>query len=143
LLINDILDRVNRKLAGEILSYDDIQIHLDSVIDDINAKLSSKFPAFSEFIQPTYAQYPNYNFFPDKYIRSVVCLGAAYYFYQTDEEGATSAIEYQKTYANNLFLMQRDYSSLVPVEYQDQEQGYMDDPDPYPEDIVQSIWGDI
>lgn len=144
LTINDILNNVNTRLAGEMLSYDELKVHLDAVIDDINAKLSSKFPAFSEFSAAKYPQYPNYDFFPNKFIRSVVCVGAAYKFYLTDEEGSTTAVEYGKEYAMNLFIMQRDYSNLVPEEYQDYEQGFLIDPNASTTtDVVDLIWGDI
>jgi hypothetical protein len=120
-------------------------VHLDAAIDDINAKLSSKFPAFSEFTQAKYPQYPDYNFFPDRFIRSVVCSGAAYKFYVTDEEGAQTAPSYMKDYNDNLFVMQRDFSDRIPEEFQDFEQGAMIDPtinmDNY--NVTQLIWGDI
>jgi hypothetical protein len=143
LQLNDIVNRVNKLLAGELLSFDELKEHLDSVIDDINAKLSSKFPVFTEFNVSDYPEYPNYNLFPDRYIRSVVCLGAAYYFYITDEEGAASAPEYLKQYTYNLFLMQRDYSDKIPEEYRDFETGYFTDPAAAVPDIVDQIWGDI
>lgn len=125
--INAILNNVNSLLAGELLTYDEVKVHLDAVVDDINAKLSSKFPAFSEFTAVEYPQYPNYNFFPDKFIRNVVCVGAAYKFYLTDEEGALTAESYSYMYKDNLFVMQRDHSIKVPEEFQDLEQGFLVD----------------
>jgi hypothetical protein len=143
--LTDILNRVNKKLAGELLSYDEIKDYLDDVVDEINSKLSSKFPAFSDFTAQTYPQFPDYNFFPDNYIRSVVVIGAAFKFYVTDEEGAMTAQKYELTYNNNLFLMQRDYTELVPEEYRNYETGYMIDPNVITTetDIVDAIWGDI
>jgi hypothetical protein len=128
--LNLITDRVNQLLAGENLSYSELTIHLDTVIDDINHELNSTFPAFSEFTALTHAgQYPDYNFFPNNYLRSVVCLGAAYYFYLTDEEGSQVAIQYSYKYKDALFLMQRDYSNKVPLAYQATEQGYLETPE--------------
>jgi hypothetical protein len=101
--------------------YNELVVHLDSVIDDINARLNSTFPAFSEFNNTDHPQYPDYNFFPDKYIRSVIVPGAAYKFYVMDAEASTSAPEYQKEYYTNLFYMERDYLELVPEEFQAQE----------------------
>ena len=98
------------------------------MIDTINSTLSTKFPVFSEFTAAAYPQYPNYNFFPDKYIRSVVCLGAARNFYMTDEEGALSVPAYEQQFQQNLFLMLRDYSELVPEEYRDYDRGALIDP---------------
>lgn len=124
--INVIINRINLKLAGENLALWDLEVHLDAVIDDINAALNSKFPAFSEFTATLYPSgnnsghvYPNYTFFPEKYIRTVVIPGAAYKFYVTDEEGAFIAPSYQKEYQEGLFLMQRDYRHKVPPLYQD------------------------
>jgi parallel beta-helix repeat protein len=121
--LNAILKCVNDKLAGEQLPYESLRTHLDDVIDTINSTLSTKFPVFSEFTAAAYPQYPNYNFFPDKYIRSVVCLGAARNFYLTDEEGALSVPAYEQQFQHNLFLMLRDYSELVPEEYRDYDRG--------------------
>lgn len=125
--LNTIVTFINTKLAGELLTYDELKIHMDSVVDDINDKLNSTFPAFSEFDASTYEQYPNYNFFPDRYIRTVVVAGAAYKWFVTDEEGMLSAEAYQYDYSNALFIMQRDYSNSVPSEYQAQYQGYVRD----------------
>ena len=86
--INEIVSRTNEKLAGETLMYSQLEVFFDEVIDDINAKLNSKFPAFSEFFDSSKLNSnEEYNCFPDKYIRTVVVVGAAYKFYCTDEEG--------------------------------------------------------
>jgi hypothetical protein len=144
LKINDILNNVNARLAGELLSFDELKVHLDAVIDDINARLSSKFPAFSEFNAVDFPQYPNYDLFPDRFIRSVVCAGAAYKFYLTDEEGALTAEAYSYEYKDGLFIMQRDYSERVPEKYKDYEQGYLSDPASAGEyNLPQMIWGDL
>lgn len=117
--INKIVASVNRKLAGEILTFSSLSMHLDAVIDDINNQLDSTFPTFSEFTQAAYPEkYPNYDFFPDKYIRGTVIVGAAYKFYVTDEEGNASAEQYGYDYREGLFLMLRDYLELVPEEFQ-------------------------
>jgi hypothetical protein len=127
--LNSIINLINDKLAGESLTYAELQTHLDSTIDDINDRLNATFPAFSEFDSATYTQYPNYNFFPERYIRTVVVAGAAFKFYITDEEGAPSAPAYELDYQNALFVMARDYSNSVPSEYQAQYTGYVKDDD--------------
>ena len=127
--INQIVRFVNDKLAGEMLMYDQLLIHLDSVIDDINTALNANFPAFSEFTSDLFPKYPNYNFFPDKYIRSVVVVGAAYKFYSTDEEGAQVAPEYGYQYRDNLFYMVRDYSMNVPEMFQAKNPGMLITPE--------------
>ena len=105
---------VNSYLAGELLTITQMTPFLDKAIDDINDRLNTNYPAISEFNANDFSQYPNYDFFPDNYIRTVVAFGAAYYFYVTDEEGANSAPIYQMKYADALFKMERDYLPLVP-----------------------------
>jgi len=116
--IHDIVDRINKALAGEALEYHEIEPFLDEVIDDINAKLNSRFPVFSEFTVQAYPGfYPNYAFFPEEYIRKVVIKGAAFKFYTMDEEGMQAAAMYGYDYTNALFEMLRDYVDLVPYQF--------------------------
>jgi hypothetical protein len=122
--ISEIVQRVNDKLAGELLTFDALKIHLDSVIDDINSKLCSCYPTFSEFTSANYPErYPDYNFFPEKYIRGVVIPGAAYKFFVTDEEGIFTAQQYKFDYSDAIFVMERDFMELVPEEFQTNETG--------------------
>lgn len=111
--INNIIKNVNASLAGEMLSYSQLVLFLDKAIDDINTRLNTAFPVFSELPEDA----TEYTAIPDKYIRSVVIPGAAYYFYTMDEEGAPVASEYFRQYENNLFYMTRDYLMLIPDEY--------------------------
>lgn len=67
-----------------------------------------------------------YDVIPDKYLRSVVALGTALYFYEADEEGEQIAIDYQQRYEQQLFYMVRDYHMLVPPEFQNNTGGYID-----------------
>lgn len=67
-----------------------------------------------------------YDAIPDKYLRSVVALGTALYFYTADEEGEQIALDYQARYNQQLFYMVRDYHMLVPFEYQNNTGGYID-----------------
>lgn len=117
--ILDIVNRVNRALAGELLSYSQMKDHLDDVIDDINNQLDTIYPAFSE-LDPSL---DSYTAFDDRYIRSVVIPGAAYYFYQMDEEGIDTAPAYAQKYQRNLFLMIRDTINNIPEQY---KRGYVD-----------------
>ena len=106
--ISEIVKRTNEKLAGETLLYSQLQVYFDEVIDDINTKLNSKFPAFSEVFSANDLQQDlEYNYFPDKYIRTVVIIGAAYKFYCTDEEGIATAQQYAYDYNTNLFIMRK------------------------------------
>ena len=67
-----------------------------------------------------------YDAIPDKYLRSVVALGTALYYYEADEEGEQIAIDYQRRYEQQLFYMVRDYQMLVPPMYQNNFGGYID-----------------
>jgi hypothetical protein len=143
----------NEKLAGEQFRYSEIVSFLDLVIDEINADLSSKFPAFSTFEPSTYPGYKmeeyvtedtngnlvidenkrrevyeNYDFFPDKYIRSVVIPGAAYKWFSVDEEGASTAPLFQAEYEKARFEMVRDYIDYVPYEFINDTIGGIRDP---------------
>lgn len=125
--IRAIKDLVNARLAGEQLTYSTLQPYLDAVVDDINAKLHANFAVFSQVslrdIDVEYAE------FPDKYIRTVVAIGAAAKWYVDDEEGIEAATALMQQYNNNLFIMMRDYGPLVPVDKQaDKKTGYLDDP---------------
>lgn len=116
--INNIVKRINEELAGELLVYSELETFLDQVIDDINHDLDTCFPVFSEFNMETYPdRYPDYNFFPEQYIRNVVIKGAAYKFYVMDEEGIPTAQMYQYNYQDQRFYMLRDYLEEVPDEF--------------------------
>ena len=126
MLLPQIVKTVNRYLAGEMLTFNNMVVYLDEVIDDINIKLCSTFPTFTEAIDAATEAAGvainltafNYNYFPDEYIRTVVCKGAVYKFFIQDEEGVITADKYGYEYTDNLFYMQRDYISQVPVAYQ-------------------------
>lgn len=132
MLIKDIVKRVNTLLAGEQLVYSQLEPFLDETIDDINTQLNSVYPAFSE-IDKELLQLGSidYNFFPDKYIRDVVCVGAAYKFFLMDEEGMQTADAYGQKYRENMFYMVRDFIDLVPREFEARNNGsiniHMDD----------------
>ena len=123
MLISKIVNGINAKLAGELLSLSELTVHIDTVIDEINAKLNAKFPVFADLAGDA----TEYTAIPDKFIRTVIIPGAAYYFYTTDEEGAMVAPEYKEAYYRNLFYMERDYVQLIPEEYLETfEQGSID-----------------
>lgn len=113
--VKEIVALVNMQLAGEQLIYSELKQFLDHAIDDINAQLSSKYPTFTELGGADV----DYNMFPDKYIRSVVVFGAAWYYYVADEEGNPTALQYSADYSRGLFIMLRDMLYNVPVQYQE------------------------
>lgn len=116
--INDILLRTNSLLAGESLEWHEILALGDNVIDDINAKLNSRFPVLSDFTQENFPSfYPDYSFFPETYIRKVLIKGMAYNFYIMDEEGLQAAPMFGYDYQQALFEMLRDYLDQIPFEF--------------------------
>lgn len=123
-----LMKRTNDLLAGEQLTFDQLKPHFDSVIDEINSNLNAYYPSFSEFQEAQYEGTYDYDYIPDKYLRSVVAIGAAYYFYLTDEEGAESATEFGRKYYQNLFYMQRDHQ--VEEEYWAGDRGSLYTPEP-------------
>lgn len=124
MLIGNIIKQVNRLLDGEQLVYSQLEPYLDAVIDDINTQLNAVFPTFSEIEKDTLrVADTNYNYFPERYIRNIVCKGAAYKFYITDEEGSITAEQYGQDYMNNLFYMTRDYIDEVPLEFRSTSKG--------------------
>lgn len=112
--LSDIVHTVNELLAGERHPMSKLIRHLDRTIDDINSNLNSTYPAFSELPLGT----AEYNYFPDRYLRTVVCVGAAWYYFTADEEGISTAPQYGNDYERGLFLMIRDWHSQVPEEFQ-------------------------
>lgn len=119
MIIQKIVDRINDPyLAGELCSYAQLIAHMDEVIDDINAQLNSTYPTFTE---SELSVTDNYDYFPDRYIRNVVCLGAALKYFTADEEGVTNSRAYGEQYYINLYLMVRDYLAAVPEEYQNED----------------------
>ena len=122
MVIDNIVKGINDALAGELLTYNELQPFMDEVIDDINSMLDTVFPAFSEFNYESYPNYPDYNFFPERYIRAVVIKGAAYKFYIMDEEGLQTAPQFGIDYENGKFLMLRDYLEKIPEEFKAENQ---------------------
>jgi hypothetical protein len=112
--LSDIAKGINIKLAGEQHPIRELVPFLDDAVDRINQDLNTVFPSFSSL--PTSAI--EYTAIPDKYIRTVLFFGAAYYYYQADEEGQDSARAYQEQFERNLFFMLRDYLQEVPEEFQ-------------------------
>lgn len=130
MLVSKIVSLINKSLADELCTPVELMGYMDRVVDDINTRLNSKFPTVSEFIDAANGiTDPDYNVFPDKYIRTVLVTGAAYKYYVTDEEGAVTAQQYGTDYAQNLFYMERDYSFSIPEIYREDNQGFVTDID--------------
>ena len=145
--LSELTIRINQKLGDDSRTQTELLSYMDAVIDDINTALSSKFPTFSEVGRDYLKLYlktgvPNinfempskyaasetdfdYNFFPDKYLRSVLVVGTALKVYEVDEEGNQTALMFKYDYDNQLFFMVRDYSFSIPEQYQEDGQGYI------------------
>jgi hypothetical protein len=118
--LTQIVTTLNELLAGELLTFDQQKRFLDAAVDDINEALNSTFPVFSDFNNTDFpTNWPNYDFFPDKYVRSCVIKGAAFNYFTADEEGIATATAYGWEFKDSLFRMLRDYADFVPLEYQD------------------------
>lgn len=122
-----IVNGVNKYLADEMLRYEDLELFLDRTIDDINQDLNARYPSFSEFMESEMVDSEgDYRFFPERYIRSVVIIGAAFYFYQSDEEGESVAGSYHQMYMEARYKMTRDHLMQVPEMFIDDKAGYVE-----------------
>ena len=130
-----IITLISKHLADEIVSESEMLSYMDRVVDDINARLNTTFPTFTEFKEQQFDYERtddstladlDYTAIPDKYIRTVIIPGAAFKYYTTDEEGGYSSPKYEEDYKQGLFYMQRDYSFKIPEEYRADEQGFID-----------------
>lgn len=120
----DIVKLTNKYLAGEQLVYAKLLPFYDAVIDDINNRLNSTYPSFTSLgISNLDDDDAVYEYFPDRYIRSVVALGAAHKFYEMDEEGVVYDTSYEQDYERALFYMTRDYIDQVPEIFQSDSKG--------------------
>lgn len=121
--LTDIKNTTNTRLAGEQLTYSALVPYFDAVIYEINSKLHSCFKTFSEVNPTGIGSVTEYTEFPDNYIKTVVCVGAAAMWYTDDEEGIETATALHQQYTNNLFLMMRDYGPLVPEDKKRKDKG--------------------
>lgn len=140
--LSKIVTRINALLADELYPYEYLEIYLDDVVDDINERLSATFPSFSEVVDEKTPMNFDYNFIPEKYIRTVIIKGAAFKFFIKDEEGIETAQAYGRDYQIALFNMQRDYMTEVPEEFKADNLAYVDmNIDDPPEGIKIKGWG--
>lgn len=130
-----IIGLISKHLADELVSESEMLSYMDRVVDDINARLNTTFPTFSEFKEQQFDYERaedhtpvdlDYIAIPDKYIRTVIIPGAAHKYYTTDEEGGFAAPKYADDYNQGLFYMERDFSFRIPAEYRADEQGFID-----------------
>lgn len=120
MLVSEIKQLINQNLAGEMLSWKQMMVNVNWAIDEINSELNAKFPTVT-------ADTEEYTAIPDKYIRQVVIPGAVHNFYVIDDEGMTQEQNFYQMFAQGMFRMLRDYSHLIPEEYQDDmENGSVD-----------------
>ncbi len=118
--IEQLVSGINQMLAGEMLERNELLLHINMTIDEINDHLNAAFPAITSLDA-------EYTAIPDKYLRSVVMQGATYKYYVMDEEGERVASEFFTRYYQNLFLMLRDYAEFVPEEFRADPVGFITD----------------
>ena len=94
MLVSKIQSLINQNLAGEMLSYKQMLVHLNWALDEINATLNTEFPEFE-------ADTTEYTAFPDRYIRMCIVPGAVHHFYIVDEEGQTSEYAFMQEFEMN------------------------------------------
>lgn len=134
--INTLVDHINRgNIASDYIRIPEIYYYMDKVIDDINDRLQAKYPSFTEyesFVNQWNEQYPDnpldrtdYSVIPDRWLRKILPVGVARYYYMKDEEGEVAASDYFRTYENNLFLLVRDFHSQVPEIFQNNDGGFV------------------
>lgn len=122
----DITKQFNILLAGDNLPMREVLPHCDFAIDKINEALNTTYPTLTEYYtdEETGEHRTAYDLFDNRYIRQVVLKGAAWHYYVTDEEGMSTAPQYQQDFENALFMMQRDTLYNIPLEYRaNYEQG--------------------
>lgn len=117
--INTLVKQINAQLAGEMLTWDELRPFINAVIDEVNTHLAAKFPVLL-------SSDTEYTAIPEKFIRTVVIPGAAYKYYVMDEEGEQVASEFYARYYQALYHMLRDYGNFIPLEYQNDEAGYLE-----------------
>lgn len=108
--VTQIQSLINQNLAGEMLSYKQLIVHLNWALDELNATLNTVFPEFT-------SDMTEYTAFPDRYIRMCLVPGAVHHFYVVDEEGQTGEYNFLQDFETNKFRMLRDYSHQIPDEY--------------------------
>lgn len=122
--VRDLVKLTNTYLTGEQLVYQKLVPFYDAVIDDINDRLSATYPSFSSLnFQKLDGDDAVYDYFPDKYLRSVVAIGAAHKFYVMDEEGVAYDQTFNEDYEKGLFYMTRDHIDHVPPIFQSDTTG--------------------
>lgn len=137
---------INIKLAGESLTWAQLQLYVDNVIDDINYTLNACYPTTAEmdtFIRANsqadkpdnlnsedLIDYRNWNngtlsILPYSVVHKVIIVGAALKWLTADEEGLNTAPEFTQEYTKALYSLQRDFCNKVPAKYQAMEQGFV------------------
>ena len=118
----ELLRLINDRLQGELLTWNEVIKYGDAVIDDINVQLYALYPTFSQ-AQQLPGWYGEYNFFEDKYLRSVVVIGVVYKYYIAEEEGEQVAQLFASEYDAALFAMKRDMYNQVPEVFEARNRG--------------------
>lgn len=137
---------INIKLAGESLTWAQLQLYVDNVIDDINYTLNACYPTTAEMdafiLANSQADVPSnlyskdlldygrwnddiLSILPYSVVHRVIIVGAALKWLTADEEGLNTAPEFTQEYTKALFALQRDFCNKVPAKYQAINQGFV------------------
>lgn len=140
------IDQVISKISTYYITSDTVDRYhmigqMDKVINDINDRMQTLFPQFSDW--QAYADWFNaeyadeiaagtytpldgtkYTAFPQRYVDSVITVGAARFYYMSDEEGEVVASDYFREYEKNISAMVRDYLNQVDELYINDQGGY-------------------
>ena len=122
-------------IASDYVRAPEIYTFMDKVIADINRRIQATYPPVSEyadFVTEWNAANPdtpltqdNYSVIPDRFLRNVMPVGVARYYYMRDEEGESVGSDYFRAYETALFEIERDLFNVVPVQFQNTEGGYI------------------
>ena len=129
----------NNFIISEHLHATEMIGYMDAVVDEINDRLQTSFPVFSEwadFVDAYNTAHQSdpgfvaldatiYTAIPAQYLRKVVAPGTAVNFFTNDEEGEQVASKFYIQYERNLSTMVRDYINLVPEMYQVTNTGFI------------------
>lgn len=123
----DIVNELNRRIAGYNITWDSIEMDADRAIMNINNNLGAKYPMMSEILVGPETRYelvvegtPT-PIFPTKYIITVVIPFIIMEVLARDEEFTTIYNKYTMDYENGLFDMFQYEFNRVPLAFRQQK----------------------
>jgi hypothetical protein len=137
MLLSKLIAECNRgNIASDYIRAPEIYSYMDKVLLDANDRLQANFPMVSDWADfvtqwnidnpENTATQDDYSAIPDRYLRRIMPVGVARYFYMKDEEGESVGSDYFREYEKAMFEFVRDYLPLVPLVFQNNEGGYIE-----------------